>query len=283
MAEKEYISEITQRTARPRSKRLRELGAASPSGSGGGSTVVISGGGGVATGDGHTHANKRYLDQLSTDTDDYLYITQYKDPTEGDEEAMVKTTEKVRAGQADEATHAQKAHDLDPDSPANDRYLRKDQDDRTEHSLGVGGSLSVDGEAHIGADATIGGTATVEGDSNVMGNASVDGSQTVVGDSSVGGDQTVNGNHTVEGSSLIKGLLSLLTGAASTDFLSGFLGAGFELRKDEATGRWRLEVDELMVRVVATFFELVIHKLRHVGGSIVLTPASMQCLRVEEI
>lgn len=105
----------------------------------------------------------------------------------------------------------------------------------------------------------------------------------VGGSLSVGGDQTVNGNHTVEGSSLIKGLLSLLTGAASTDFLSGFLGAGFELRKDEATGRWRLEVDELMVRVVATFFELVIHKLRHVGGSIVLTPASMQCVRVEEM
>lgn len=132
-------------------------------------------------------------------------------------------------------------------------FIRKDQDDETEHSLGVGGDL------------TVGGTAAVDGDATV------------------GGDHTVKGSQTVKGDSLIEGLLSLVKGTASPDFLAGLLGTGFELRKDTNTGRWRLEIDELVVRMVATFFELVISKIRHVGGSIVLSPASMQCIRVEEM
>lgn len=78
-------------------------------------------------------------------------------------------------------------------------------------------------------------------------------------------------------------LLSLITGSASPDFTTGFTGTGFELRKNEESGRWRLEVDELLVRVMAIFFEIVIHRLRHVGGSIILTPASMQCVKVEDV
>ena len=31
------------------------------------------------------------------------------------------------------------------------KFLRKDQDDRTEHSLGVGGSIDVDGEVRVGS------------------------------------------------------------------------------------------------------------------------------------
>lgn len=138
------------------------------------------------------------------------------------------------------------------------QFLRKDQDDRTEFSLAIGGDLTVDGQHTVGGDQTVGGQQTVTG------------------------SQTVGGSQTVEDASLVKGLLSLLTGTASPDFLSGFLGTGFELRKIAETGRWRLEIDELLVRVVTIFFELVIQKLRHVGGSIVLSPASMQCIRVEE-
>lgn len=133
-----YLSELNHRGARPRSKRLRQMGA---SASGGASTVIINGG------DlGHTHANKRYLDQLSTDADDYLYINQLRQQTDAEtgETTDVTAPQKVKAG------HADIAHDLDPDSPANERYLRKDQDDRTEHSLGVGGDLIIDGAAHIG-------------------------------------------------------------------------------------------------------------------------------------
>lgn len=179
-------------------------------------------------------------------------------------------------------------------------FLRKDQDDKTEHSLGVGGELtvggdltvggtaSVDGDVNVGCsqtvvgDSSVGGQQTVLGDSAIGGSQNIEGSQTVKGSQNIEGSQTVKGSQTIKGDSLIEGLLSLIKGAASPDFLAGLLGTGFELRKDAETGRWRLEIDELVVRVVATFFELVIHKLRHVGGSIVLSPGSMQCIRVEE-
>lgn len=126
-------------------------------------------------------------------------------------------------------------------------FIRKDMDDGTKNSLSIGRNLSV---------------------GNSM---SVENSLIAGGDTTLKKDLYVNG------------LLSLFKGAASNNFLSGFLGSGFELRKNEANGRWRLEVDELMVRMIASFFELVIHKIRHVGGSIILSPASMECVKVEDM
>ena len=139
-----YLSELNHRGARPRSKRLRQMGATA---TGYASTVVINGGSGpLSLGDGHTHANKRYLDQLSTDADDYLYINQLRKQTDAETGETIDVTEPRKAN----AGHADIAHDLDPDSPANERYLRKDQDDRTEHSLGVGGDLTIHGAVYIG-------------------------------------------------------------------------------------------------------------------------------------
>lgn len=69
----------------------------------------------------------------------------------------------------------------------------------------------------------------------------------------------------------------------SSDFVSGDLGAGFILKYDPVTGRSYFEVDELLVRKIAYFVELVIKQLRHVGGEIILTPASMTCIKVEEL
>ena len=67
----------------------------------------------------------------------------------------------------------------------------------------------------------------------------------------------------------------------SPDFVSGDLGNGFILKYDPETGRSHLEVDDLLVRKIAYFVELVIKQLRHVGGEIILTPASMKCNKVE--
>ena len=81
--EKKFISEIINRTPRPRSKRLREQGI------GGllkGNTIVTSGG----SGEFHTHANKSFLDQISTDEKGYLFLTK----TVGEEDV----TKKVKAG-----------------------------------------------------------------------------------------------------------------------------------------------------------------------------------------
>lgn len=69
----------------------------------------------------------------------------------------------------------------------------------------------------------------------------------------------------------------------SREFSSGDLGGGFIMKQDADTGRSYLEVDELMVRKIAYFVELIIKQLRHVGGEIILTPASMKCIRVEEL
>lgn len=67
----------------------------------------------------------------------------------------------------------------------------------------------------------------------------------------------------------------------SPGFVSGDLGAGFLIKYDPKTGRSYLEVDELLVRKIAYFVELVIKQLRYVGGEIILTPASMKCSKVE--
>ena len=81
-------------------------------------------------------------------------------------------------------------------------------------------------------------------------------------------------------------LLKLLGGIITNNiesegFTTGALGAGFTLKIDE-NGRSYLEVDYALFRRSATFIELLIQSLRHVGGQIMLTPASMHCIRVEE-
>ena len=81
-------------------------------------------------------------------------------------------------------------------------------------------------------------------------------------------------------------LLKLLGGVItdrieSQQFTTGALGSGFTVKvRDD--GSSYIEVDELFVRRVATFVQLMIQKLSHVGGQIILTPASMSCIRVEE-
>lgn len=79
-------------------------------------------------------------------------------------------------------------------------------------------------------------------------------------------------------------LLSILVrnGIESANFSTGALGTGFCLKKDE-NGDSYLEVDRMLVRKVATFIELLIQKIKYVGGQIILTPASMSCSSVEDL
>lgn len=81
---------------------------------------------------------------------------------------------------------------------------------------------------------------------------------------------------------LLKLLGGILTNNIESEgFATGALGTGFTLKIDE-NGRSYLEVDYALFRRSATFVELLIQALRHVGGQIMLTPASMHCIRVEE-
>lgn len=126
--DKQYTAKITQREPRPRSKRLREQGI----GSSAGATVVMSGtGGGVnISGNSHTHENKAYLDQITTDKENYVYLTQLADTETTDPETgapiVQRVTEKAKVGYADKAGMA---HDLDEDSPVRQQFLSKLADD----------------------------------------------------------------------------------------------------------------------------------------------------------
>lgn len=126
---KQYTSKITLRTPRPRSERLREQGIG-----GGATTVVVSGGGsggGTSIGDGHTHGNLSALNEISTDKQGYLYLTQIRE-TENEETGELTTeqvTEKVKAGFAD------KAYDLTEDSPVREQFLSRLADDVAKGNL----------------------------------------------------------------------------------------------------------------------------------------------------
>lgn len=87
----------------------------------GGASVSVKGGGG----DGHTHANKGALDQITTDSNGYEYLTQpreVEDPDTG-ETTVEPVTEKVKAGFADVA------NDLTEDSPIRQQFLSRLSDD----------------------------------------------------------------------------------------------------------------------------------------------------------
>lgn len=129
MAIYEYKLKTYKRGARPRSERLRELGG--ESGGTGGSTVVnISGSGNIESATDHTHANKNALDQITTDANGYLYLTQNKEvQDEEGNDIIERVTEKVKAGFADVA------HDLSEDSPVRQQFLSRLADDVAKGNL----------------------------------------------------------------------------------------------------------------------------------------------------
>ena len=148
--EKNYTAVITQRTPRPRSKRLREMGI----GSAAGATVVMSGaaGGTTVTGDGHTHANLSALNEISTDTNGYQYLTQLREvenPETG-ETTVEQVTEKVKAGNADVAK------DLSEDSPIREMFLSRLVDDVAKGNITFEQAIKVLGLASFGGGAEFG-------------------------------------------------------------------------------------------------------------------------------
>lgn len=148
--EKNYTAVITQRTPRPRSKRLREMGI----GSAAGATVVMSGaaGGTTVTGDGHTHTNLSALNEISTDTNGYQYLTQLREvenPETGDT-TVEQVTEKVKAGYADVAK------DLAEDSPIREMFLSRLVDDVAKGNITFEQAIKVLGLASFGGGAEFG-------------------------------------------------------------------------------------------------------------------------------
>jgi hypothetical protein len=66
----------------------------------------------------------------------------------------------------------------------------------------------------------------------------------------------------------------------SKDFVTGQLGAGYELTSEN--GKSRLEVDELLVRVKAIFTSLKVRKLNYIGDNLLSSAAGCKIGKVEE-
>ncbi|MCC8146862.1 MAG: hypothetical protein LIO93_10620 [Bacteroidales bacterium] len=79
-----------------------------------------------------------------------------------------------------------------------------------------------------------------------------------------------------------KGLITFLKGLKVGDFSPGFLGSGAAITVDK-DGTSTAEVDKLIVRRYAKFFELVIERLSHIGGEMIVSPARMICSEMEEL
>ena len=78
----------------------------------------------------------------------------------------------------------------------------------------------------------------------------------------------------------IKELATFVQGLEVGNYAPGMLGSGASLKMKDGVSE--LEVDKLTVRMIATFFEIVVSKLRHINGGIVLSRGSMTCSRVVE-
>ena len=139
--EKNYTSLITSRTPRPRSKRLREQGIGSTASA----TIVTknSGGGSTVVGDGHTHANLSSLNQITTDTDGYQYLTYLKETKDAEtgDVSIDRITEKVKAGYSDIA------YDLAENSPIREQFLSKLVDDVAKGNITFEQAITVTGLA----------------------------------------------------------------------------------------------------------------------------------------
>ncbi len=93
---------------------------------------------------------------------------------------------------------------------------------------------------------------------------------------SVGGDLTVGGG-TDTGSLYVRGLADLARATVaerigSGNFLDGFFGYGWQLY--QVGDDWSLTVDSLTVRKTMSIYELVVSKIRSVGGQIVVSAAN---------
>jgi hypothetical protein len=84
------------------------------------------------------------------------------------------------------------------------------------------------------------------------------------------------------GDDTARGLITFLKGIHVGDFETGMLGSGAAVNVDE-NGVTTAEVDKLIVRRYAKFFELIIERLSHIGGQLIVSPARIECSKVEEL
>lgn len=79
-----------------------------------------------------------------------------------------------------------------------------------------------------------------------------------------------------------KGTISSDKGFEVGKFNEGILGSGAAMYQDKAKNTY-IEADFLRIRKKATFTNITVQELKHVGGEIVISPAAMICFKVEEL
>ena len=275
-----YNIVISERQAVPRSKRMRESGQSTSS-----AAVLVSGSsGGNSSCDGHTHTNLPALERIGFDENDDKYLTVRVGTVDDETGELIVTHEKVKAGYAD------KAHDLDEDSPVNERFLRKDIDDETEFLLKLLGGLIVDNGLDvtkgISTDTLTATTATTQ-ILNVL--------DKLIARSATFSDNVTVSKKTTTLTLLVQELAEIhdlsvshvatLMGTivkdyiSSESFVSGFGGEGMKIYK-AVTGDWNMEIDNLTVRKIFSVFELVVQKITYQGGMIIRSAAGGKLTKV---
>ena len=69
----------------------------------------------------------------------------------------------------------------------------------------------------------------------------------------------------------------------SSKFVDGFAGEGYRIWQDIANGDWCMTLDRLTVRKVMSIYELVLQKIRSVGGMVVISAANGKVKSIEHI
>ena len=260
MAEKEFTLKVIKSEPTPRRRRV------APGANGDaihrvstGSQVSGSGNAGSAQGDGHVHANKGALDKIGVTDDGYVTITDMPDAE--------TVTEKAKAGYADTAGTADEAKTLTEDSEVWEMFVSRLKDDVVKGNISFEKAIAVAGLATLAGGLKIGGYGIDKSGKATLAEVAA---TLMKATSAEAGRLKVT-----EAADIV---LSLLR---SADFVSGATGAGVAIQKNGSS--WRMEIDELLVRKIATFLKLEIRELSYVGGNIVLSKAGNEITKVEKV
>ena len=260
MAEKEFTLKVIKSEPTPRRRRV------APGANGDamnrvatGSQVSGSGGAGSAQGDGHVHANKGALDKIGVTDDGYVTITDMPDAE--------TVTEKAKAGYADTAGTAEEAKTLTEDSEVWEMFVSRLKDDVVKGNISFVKAIAVAGVATLAGGLKIGGYSIDKSGKATLAEVAA---TLMKATSAEAGRLKVT-----EAAEIVLSLLK------SADFVSGATGAGVAIQKNGSS--WKMEIDELLVRKIATFLKLEIRELSYVGGNIVLSKAGNEITAVEKV
>ena len=260
MAEKEFTLKVIKSEPTPRRRRV------APGANGDamnrvstGSQVSGSGNAGSSQGDGHVHANKGALDKIGVTDDGYVTVTDMPDAE--------TVTEKAKAGYADTAGTADEAKTLTEDSEVWEMFVSRLKDDVVKGNISFEKAIAVAGVATLAGGLKIGGYGIDKSGKATLAEVAA---TLMKATSAEAGRLKVT-----EAADIV---LSLLR---SADFESGALGTGVSIYKNGSS--WKMEIDELLVRKIATFLKLEIRELSYVGGNIVLSKAGNEITAVEKV